>query len=99
MGNEIVDELENQLDDILEVKYPKLMKDIEDNEKVYLDWGDPELYEHSNKSFIEVIIVDAETGKVAGQISFDVKVTWSRDLSFGGWEQIKIIPSTVYVEY
>ena len=99
MENEIVDELEGQLDEILETKYPKLTKDIEDDEKVYLDWGDPELYEHSNKDSLEVIIVDAETDKVLGNITFDVKITWSHDLSFGGWEQIKIIPSTVYVEY
>lgn len=98
MGNEIVDEIDGQLDTILEKKYPELYKDIND-ETVYLDWGDPELYEHSNRDSLEVDIIDEDTEKVVGKISFDVKITWSQVLTFGGWEEIRIMPSTVDVEY
>lgn len=98
MGNEIKDELEGQLNEILEKKYPELAKDIEDA-KVYLDWGEPDLYEHSNRDSLEVDVLNTDTDKLVGKISFDVKITWSNDLGFGGWEEIEIIPSTIDAEY
>ena len=98
MGNEIVDEVEGQLDKILNKKYPKLAKNIED-EKIYLDYGNPNINEHSTRDSLRVNIIETGTNKVAGKINFVVKIVWSNGLTFGGWDEIKIMPSTVNVEY
>jgi hypothetical protein len=96
MGNEIEDELEEQLEDIISKKYPKIYKGLDDGE-LFLDWNNYEIDEHSNRDSLSVYIVNSKTNKKILEISFDIRIHWADkyDLSFGGWEEISIIKSTV----
>jgi hypothetical protein len=96
MGNQIVDELEPQLIEILKKK-DKNITELLDKEEVYLNWGEPELYEHSNIEPIEVSILDSDTDEALGDIKFNFEINWSDDLSFRGWDSLNIVEKSVKI--